>query len=102
MDISDDYKEVVGLAAKAIDDYTKSKGAGVSSAAAIIGGALSSHKDVLNGEFILTTTSIDGEKLSRSAFDMAAAIMTEISWNTHNSIVISEVVDGNSKFVLEV
>jgi hypothetical protein len=102
MDISDDYKEVVGLAAKAIDDYTKSKGAGVSSAVEIISGALSDHEDVLNGEFILTTTTQDGERLRKSASDMAAAIMTEISWNTRNSIVISEIVEGHSKFVLEV
>lgn len=98
MTISEDYKESVGYAAKVISNHKAVNH--VMAANDIIGGCLS-EKGVLVGKFVLETTDENGETLCKSANDLAAAIMTEISWNTRNPIVIWHEKDDKRKFVLE-
>jgi hypothetical protein len=98
MTISDDYKDSVGYAAKVISNHKAVNH--VMAANEIIGGCLSG-KGVLVGKFVLETTDENGQLLSKPASDLAAAIMTEISWNTRNPIVIWHEKDNERKFVLE-
>ena len=79
MDINPKYVDSVREAILAIDEYSRNKNH-VMAAAEIMAGVL--RDKVMDGIFVISSIDAAGEVIKKNASDMAAALMTEISWNT--------------------
>lgn len=79
MDINPKYVDSVREAILAIDEYSRNKNH-VMAATEIMAGVL--RDKVMNGIFVISSVDAAGETVKKNATDLAAALMTEISWNT--------------------
>jgi hypothetical protein len=85
MNAHPDYADHISNAAQAIINYGKNKN-NVMASMEIIQGAISEKntENVLVGKFFVEG-NVDGEKVRKSARDLAAAIMIHSSWNTKSN-----------------
>ncbi len=97
MEINPKYVDNVREAILAIDDYLRNKNS-VVGAAEIVGGIL--HDKVMDGVFVVSSVSDSGEVMKKQATDIAAALMTEMCWNTKNTKDIWYDNNGTSEKVV--
>ncbi len=97
MEINPKYVGSVRDAIIAIEGYITGKNQPMA-AAEIIAGIL--HDKVMTGIFVISTVDSAGEVIKKQATDIAAALMTEMTWNTVNDKDIWYDSDGKPEKVI--